>query len=99
MRIEYQCRPCRKISSFYFILSIATLIILVLWSNEGERKFCLNSEKYTQIPNQAACQYLCEQNITCVGISYGVEISYCAVCFDGEFQANSHYDFFRRPGK
>ena len=100
MLIEYQCRQCRKISSFYSILSIATLIILVLWPNEGEFKLCLSSERYTNIPNQAACQYLCEKNTTCVGISYRPPS--CHVCFNDKFESavfGRHVYFFRRPGK
>ena len=90
----------RKISSFYLILFIATMIILVLWPNEGEKKLCLSSESYSNIPNQAACQYLCEQNTACVGISYRPPS--CYVCFNDKFKSAvfaSNVYFFRRPGK
>ena len=69
-----------------------------MWPREAKRKYCPNAERVRAV-SLVGCQNMCEKKTTCVGISYGVEISYCAVCFDGEFQANSHYDFFRRPGK
>ena len=70
-----------------------------LWPKEAADKLCSNN-KYVTASNQAACQTFCEEQRTCVGISYSYKSeksSDCYICSDDNLDAFNGFGFYRRP--
>ena len=73
-----------------------------LWASESNNKYCnANKVRHTE-PNKLGCQWLCEQNVNCVGISYTNGERYtdiCYVCLNDSLTSDTHgFNFYRRPG-
>ena len=91
------------------------LLKIELWPQEPGTSgmYCPNSS-LTEAPTREDCQYLCEQNPACVGISFyqnlyqtKQENGSCRLCDDDKLAKNEYdenginhfqYDFYRRPG-
>ena len=74
-----------------------------MWPKEAEGKFCY---PYVQKHNndQIACQSLCLESATCVGISFKKttiqDINFlCLLCNGDELRPHRKYAFYKRPGK
>ena len=67
-----------------------------MWPKEVDSKYCLNYVKKDQ-NSQIACQSLCLESRTCVGISTSPSV--CYLCNDDELTTGPDgYAFYRRKG-
>lgn len=88
------------------IKSVQTCIILFLigqpWPPETSDKYCDSNNILLTEPNKIKCQYLCEWEENCVGISYSDREGFddvCYVCLDDNLTSDTHgFNFYRRPG-